>query len=266
MRDTTIVIPVRSDPLLARAVDSTPEDAEVIVAMTAPPKSAVEEARRLSTGRKLRIEISDRAGMAVGVNLGAKAASNEKVVILDSDCVLLSGAFEAYSRGLDEAPFVRGATIVERADLWSKMAALGTERLNKVFSSAPRFFGPSIAFRRTDFLRMGGYDELMVHGSCDHEFALRLEWAGITVLFAPDARVRHQPITFRIDTRSHVGYGRGMKYIDARYGGSYGLRYCLLRLDPRELYRRAVERGWSSVLRSVLLGCLMLRGYLRGEP
>jgi len=266
MKDTTIVIPVRSDPLLARAVSSTPADAEVILAMTAPPQSAIDEARRLARGRKLRIEISGGAGMAVGVNLGARTASNEKIVILDSDCVLLPGALETYSRSLDEAAFVRGATVVERADLWSRTAALGTERLNKVFSSAPRFFGPSIAFRRKEFLDLGGYDELMVHGSCDHEFAIRLEKAGIPVLFSPEARVQHQPLTFEIDTRSHVGYGRGMKYIDAKYGGRYGLRYCLLRLDPRELYRRGVERGGMSMLRSVLLGFLMLRGYLRGEP
>jgi len=204
--------------------------------------------------------------MAAGVNAGARAASNEKVVILDSDCRLLPGALEAYSRSLDAHAFVRGATLVEREGPWSRMAALGTERLNRVFASAPRFFGPSIAFRKGDFLALGGYDELMLHGSCDHEFALRLEREGREVVFESEARVVHQPITFKIDTRSHIGYGRGMRYIDAKYGGRYGLSYCLRRLSPRELYIRAVERGALSVLRSLLLGGLMLWGYSREDP
>jgi GT2 family glycosyltransferase len=261
--DTTIVIPVRDDPLLPRAIASTPAEAEVIIAMTAPSGEAVERARRLAAGRRVRIEISETAGMAAGVNLGARAASSEKVVILDSDCRLLPGALEAYSAALDKGPFVRGVTLVERRDWWSKMAALGTERLNRVFSEKPRFFGPSIAFDRKRFLDLGGYDERMLHGSCDHEFALRLEKLGIPVLFSPEAVVIHQPITFRIDTRAHVGYGRGMRYIDGKYGGRYGLDYCLKRLDPLELYTRAIERGPLSVARALILGSLMLLGYER---
>ncbi len=263
VNDITVVIPVRSDPLLSKAIESTPPEVEVIVAMTAPPAAAVEAALRLGKNRNLRVEISDVPGMSAGVNLGARSASHEKIVMLDSDCRLLPGALEAYSKGLDENAFVRGVTIVEREGFWSRIAALGTERLNTVFAANPRFFGPSIAFRKTDFLALGGYDEAMIHGSCDHEFALRLERANRTVFFSPEARIVHKALTYRIDTVSHVGYGRGMAYIDRKYGGRYGLSYCLKRLAPRELYTRAVERGGMSVIRSVLLGGLMLWGYLK---
>jgi len=201
--------------------------------------------------------------MAAGVNLGARAASHQKIVILDSDCYLLPNAVAAYSKALDKHPFVRGITIVERDSFWSRVAALGTERLNRVFQSNPRFFGPSIAFLKSDFLDFGGYDERMLKGSCDHEFALQLEKANIPIHFSCDAGVVHQPLSFRIDTRSHIGYGHGMCYIDRKFGGWYGLLYCLKRLAPRELRTRAVERGAMSVLRSVLLGSLMLWGYLR---
>ncbi len=261
--DMTIVIPVRGDPLLPRAVASTPPEAEVIVAMTAAPPEAVAAASRLAQGRNLRIEVTSTAGMSAGVNLGARLATNEKVVILDSDCRLMPGALEAYSRALEAHAFVRGVTMVERAGYWSRMAALGTENLNRAFETRTRFFGPSIAFRKADFLAMGGYDESMLYGSCDHEFALRLEEAGIDACFEREAVVLHQALSFRIDTRSHLGYGRGMRQIDASRGGRYGLSYCLLRLDPRELRRKAVERGPMSVLRSILLGLLMLRGYLK---
>lgn len=260
--DISIVIPVRDDPLLPQAVASTPPGVEVIIAMTAAPPAAVEAARALAAGRNLRVETTATRGMAAGVNLGVRAASHGKVVVLDSDCRLMPGALEAYSKALDSHAFVRGVTIVERKDAWSRMAALGTERLNRVFAGRPRLFGPSIAFRKESFLAYGGYDELMVQGSCDHEFALRLEAAGEDIGFAPEAALLHQAITFRIDTRSHRGYGRGMRYIDNKRGGRYGLRYCLTRLSPRELIIRAVERGPMSVLRSLLLGLIMLWGYL----
>lgn len=263
MIDVTIVIPVRDDPLLARAVASTPVDVEVIVAMTAPPPAAVDQARSLAKGRKLRIEITATPGMSAGVNLGTRLASNGKIVILDSDCALQPGSLEAYSAALEDHAFVRGVTLVERKGYWSRLAALGTERLNRVFRDSPRLFGPSIAFRKEDFLALGGYDEAMVYGSCDHEFALRLERKGLEVGFCEGAILVHQPITFRIDTRSHLGYGRGMAYIDRLHGGSYGLEYCRKRLAPKELWIRAVERGPMSVVRALILGSLMLRGYRR---
>jgi glycosyltransferase involved in cell wall biosynthesis len=260
--DTSIVIPVRNDPLLPRAIESTPAEAEVIVAMTAPPPGAADAVRRAMPGRNLRIVISEVPGMSAGVNLGARSAGNEKVVILDSDCRLLPGALEAYSKALDVCAFVRGVTMVERSGFWSRIAALGTESLNKVFEREARLFGPSIAFRKTDFLALGGYDESMLHGSCDQEFALRVERRGIAVRYEPGAVVLHRPLTFRIDARSHLGYGRGQRQIDGKLGGRSGLRYCLVRLDPRELLRKAAERGGMSVVRSLLLGVLMLLGYL----
>lgn len=263
MRDITIVIPVRSDPLLARAVASVPPDEEVIIAMTSPPQAAVDLARSLAQGRNLRVEVTSTPGMSAGVNLGARLASHGKIVILDSDCILKPGSLAAYSEALDRYAFVRGVTLVERKGYWSRLAALGTERLNRVFRDSPRLFGPSIAFRKADFLALGGYDEAMVYGSCDHEFALRLEKKGLAVGFCEGAVLVHQPLTFRIDTRSHLGYGRGMAYIDRLYGGSYGLEYCRKRLAPRELWIRAVERGPVSVLRALILGSLMLKGYRR---
>ncbi len=263
MEDISVVIPVRNDPLLTRAIDSVPRNTELIVAMTAPPETVLEQTHRLVQGRRARVVVTDRIGMAAGVNLGARAASRKKVVILDSDCYLLDETLQAYSHALDQAPFVRGMTLVERDSYWSRVAALGIERLNRTFAKHARFFGPSIAFRKAEFFQYDGYDECMVHGSCDHEFALRLERHQVAVRFVEEAVIFHRSLSFGIDTRSHVGYGRGMCYIDRKHGRRYGLSVCAKRLSLRELYTRAVERGAVSVLRSILLGHLMLYGYLK---
>ena len=114
-------------------------------------------------------------------------------------------------------------------------------------------------------MKMGGYDEQMIFGSCDHEFALRLRHQQVSVHYAKDAVIEHQPITFMIDVRSHYGYGLGMYQIDRKYGGNYGKDICLKRFAPKELWKKFLQRGPVSVLRSVMLGVFMLQGYRHGK-
>jgi glycosyltransferase involved in cell wall biosynthesis len=259
----TVVIPVRADLLLARAVSSVPggSEIEIVIALTRPtPEVRAMAESCAARDPRVRLASTDRTGMSAGVNLGVLTASCDNIVILDSDCVLAPETLIAYARALESAPFVRGQTAVERAGGWSSFAGLGAEEMNRRFAVTPRLMGPSIAFSKRAFEALGGYDEAC-GASCDHEFALRLERAGVATTFAPDAWITHQPITFRIDTSAHRGYGKGMRYIDGKHGGRYGLGICLDRLHPVTLLRKLVRRGPSSVLRSLLLGTLMLIGY-----
>lgn len=260
--DLSVVVTVRNDPLLPNALSSVPDDVELIVAMTRPP----EQTRRLAHEFKmqrpdLRIVETDKTGMSAGVNLGVTAATHEKVVLLDSDCTFAEGAVGAFSLALDRADFVRGRTFVRRTGGWSEFGGLGFEELNRTLAKRPRLIGPPIAFKKSPFLALGGYDEAAL-GSCDHEFVLRMEDSNIATLFESDAVLWHQPVTFRIDTRSHFGYGRGMCAIDRKRRSTYGLKICLLRWFPTTLWNKLVHRGPMSVFRSLLLGGTMLSGYI----
>lgn len=260
--DVSVVTPVRDDPELIRAMRSMPPGVQYIVALTQPPESVRRLVSEFCRERPETIVVeSDVAGMSAGVNLGTRTATNEKIVILDSDCTLDATTLDAYSRALDHADFVRGVTHPRADGLWATCARLGQEELNRVFAErGARLIGPSIAFRKTAFERLGGYD-LAIGGSCDHEFALRVEDAGFATAFDPAAVVEHTAITLRIDVRSHFGYGRGMRAIDVKRGGRYGLGVCLNRLDPRTLGHKLVSRGPLSVVRSAVLGMTMLLGY-----
>jgi GT2 family glycosyltransferase len=260
--DLTVVTAVRDDPLLPQAIASVPIDIEHVVALTRPSSTTIRLAQQLGGQRPLlQIVETAKVGMAAGVNLGVRAARHEKIVMLDSDCTLSRDTLEAYCRALDRAAFVRGRTVVRQGPGWARFSGLGQQALNKAFQKAPRLIGPSIAFRKTPFLALGGYDE-QSGSSCDHEFVLRMEDCGIETLYADDAVVWHRELTFQIDCRSHVGYGRSMHYIDVKRASSYGLGVCLQRFYPSTLYRKLVQRGPASVLRSLLLGSLMLYGYL----
>jgi GT2 family glycosyltransferase len=265
--DVSVVTPVRDDPDLLRAMQSVPPGVEYIVVLTRAPGDVVRlvEDFRRDHRPDMIVRQLDMAGMSAGVNDGVRIASSEKIVILDSDCTLTAETLQAYSDALDRADFVRGTTHVRRAGLWSSFSGLGQEELNHVAAGGRcRLIGPSIAFRKTPFLALGGYD-LRIGGSCDHEFVLRLEDAGVVTAFEPKAVVWHTAITLRIDLRAHLGYGRGMRAIDRKRGGRYGLGVCLDRWAPATLWRKLVQRGPASLLRSLLLGGVMIVGYVQGQ-
>ncbi len=261
----SVVIPVRDDPLLRQAIASVPLGVELIVAMTAP---ATETRLSVAQAKLCRPDIiaveTSTPGMSAGVNLGVRAASNQKIVILDSDCTLEPQTIRAYSVALDETAFVRGRTFARRCGGWSEFAGLGQESLNETFARRARLIGPSIAFLKEPFLALGGYDEDS-GASCDHEFVLRMEDAGLTTGFAENAVVWHQPYTFTLDCRAHLGYGRSMNYIDCKRRGRYGFRICLMRWYPSVLRAKLIRRGTASVFRSLLLGGMMLLGYVEAR-
>ena len=259
----SVVIPVRNDDRLPEAVASVPLGVELVIAMTQPSKSTRQFAQELALTRSGVVLVETaKIGMSAGVNIGVKAASHEKIVILDSDCTLEIQTLDEYSKALDKAPFVRGTTLARKGEGWSRFAGLGQESLNKAFAHKARLIGPSIAFLKTPFLDLGGYDENLT-ASCDHEFVLRIEERDLVTIFAAEAVIWHQPYTFVLDCRAHLGYGRGMGYIDRKRGGGYGLGICLMRWYPAVLWSKFINRGLTSVVRSLLMGAIMLLGYVQ---
>ena len=261
--NVSVITPVRDDPNLSYAMASVPPGVEYVVALTLAPdfiKRLVYEYQRRQRPDMVVREVT-QAGMAAGVNAATETTSHEKVIVLDSDCTLTMDTVRAYDRALDRADFIRGVTKVRREGFWSSFSGLGQAALNQKYSrEKPRLIGPSIAYRKAPFLALGGYD-VNSGGSCDHEFALRLEDANLEVAFEPEAVIQHAAITLQVDLRSHLGYGRSMCYIDAKRGGRYGLGVCLDRWAPRTLCQKTTQRGVTSLFRSLLLGGYMLAGY-----
>jgi GT2 family glycosyltransferase len=261
--DISVVTPVCDDPELIHALRSVPVNVEYIVVLTCAPervKKIAKDFRREHRPDMIVREV-DIVGMSAGVNFGVELANCEKIAVLDSDCTLTIDTLRAYSRALESTDFVRGVTKVHRKDFWSSFSGLGQEELNRVFSKKARLIGPSIAFRKKTFLKLGGYD-LEIGGSCDHEFVLRVEDAGYVTAFEPEAIVWHTAITLKIDVRSHLGYGKSMRSIDIKRGGLYGLGICLDRWAPGTIWRKLTQRGPASLLRTLLLGKVMIVGYI----
>lgn len=265
MHKCTVVIPVKKDELIHRAIQSVPEGVEIVVGLSNSPEEFINSLRE-KYGPAIRLAYSNKDGMPVALNKAVEHATHESIIVLDSDCYIPSATtLETYARYLQEYKFVRGITLMERDSYWSRVAAKGTEAMNRRFAEKARLFGPSIAFSKSAYQAYGGYDEALVYGSCDHEFCLRIEENNERVGFAEEAVIIHKPLSFRVDFKSHYGYGLGMRYIDIKFGFRYGLGICLKKVHPAELMKKLVSRGGVSLLRSVFLGVVMLYGYFRYE-
>jgi GT2 family glycosyltransferase len=141
-------------------------------------------------------------GPGVARNDGAKRARGRALVFLDSDCRVLPGWLPAML-----APLARpGVGAVGGAEVLDPLEPFPGRVFHFVLTSPfttgrirggsggraakyrPRSY--SLAVRRTDFERVGGFSP-MSHGE-DIDFVTRVAATGLALVHAPDARVHHR--------------------------------------------------------------------------
>ena len=151
-----------------------------------------------NSGLNLKIISQDHLGPASARNSGAKNASCDIVIFLDSDCIPsdnwlfemtspfsdpevvgVQGTYETFNKESLIARFV-GYEVAFRHD--------GMKRLDSV-----DFLGTfSVAYLRQAFLDEGGFDTTFTDANAeDAEFSYRLRKKGFKLLFNPNAIVAH---------------------------------------------------------------------------
>jgi GT2 family glycosyltransferase len=142
-----------------------------------------------------------------GENLGAAGGRNRLVqestadafVFIDDDVTLQPGAGEAVARAFERDPDLAGIAFrVERED--GEM--LQREQPYRMGLPTPEraepcgyFVGIGFAMRRAVFTALGGFDDRMVYGSEEIDFAFKLAARGYRLIYEPAAVVIHRPST-----------------------------------------------------------------------
>jgi GT2 family glycosyltransferase len=161
-------------------------------------------------------------------NVGVRAAQGDIIVFTDSGCLPAPGWLAALT-----APIRNGAE-----DVTAGPVDAASEGVDPYSGSEARYRTPdgyltecptiNLAFRRTAFDAIGGFDERFAYGS-DSDFSWRLVDAGFRILAVPDAIVRHDWGTGRRQLRRSYLYGKARARLYRKHGAR---RRRVLREDP----------------------------------
>lgn len=205
----------------------------------------------------------DQAGLSRAYNEGVRVSDGPIIACTDDDVIvptnwltLITAAFEGDPDvGLLYGQVLLPERLEREAASGMIIPTLTWSERQRLFSKDKNFkvwgMGANMAFRRTAFDRVGGFDEMMGGGaplrsSQDYDFALRVYRAGLAVLLEPDVRVDHYgsrtpeqwPVTMR-----NYGIGDGAFYSKHVRCGDLVAARLLLRTCAKVLVQM-LRRSW----------------------
>lgn len=260
---------------------------ELIVVDNASTDDTADVARSVARAEPERVRVvsEPRLGLSRARNAAVEAARSDNLVFLDDDAFPEPGWLAALVGALGEQnvlaaggpviPLLEGelpdwflGRFLPYISAWD----LGRSPLDLHYNEYPR--GANIGFRREVFARLGGFSPQLGRTgkrllSCEEvELCLRVERAGGTVRYVPDARVRHRVAVDRMTPgwmlRRFHAQGRSEAILLWMHGGFAGLRRGLR--DHRRNVREGRLRSGGNARHDLMVSCqrAALRGYRAG--
>jgi GT2 family glycosyltransferase len=230
---------------------------EVIAAVDGSTDGTVEAVRGFAAPYRLALVEGPNRGRAVACNAGIRAAAGDVVVLLDDDMEASAGLLAAHARAhgaggrravVGAAPIVASAgappfvRYMANGFQW-RLARLAQPGYRLTFRDA---YTGNFSVRRDVLLEVGGFDEAFrAYGHEDYELALRLQAAGVELVYSADALARqHYEKTFPAFARDGIARGRTAVLLAAKHPAAAD------RLKLSEYHRET--RTWRA-LRALLL-------------
>jgi glycosyltransferase involved in cell wall biosynthesis len=168
-------------------------------------RNVAEDDRFNDFTRYIRMEWN--AGPAAARNAGAKAAKNDLIIFMDSDCILNDDTLSRTMKRFKEDASV--SILCGEYDLTPANPSIATRfKALMVWSWCPQggsvtdFFTRVGAIKKSVFMETGGFDTNLKTASVeDYEFARRLMAKGYTIFHDPRINVRHHFPLFRDQIR-----------------------------------------------------------------
>ncbi|MGC5616768.1 glycosyltransferase family 2 protein [Georgenia sp. Z1491] len=168
-------------------------DWEVVVVDNGSTDQTVEVCESFAATLPLRVVTAERPGTSAARNRGAAEASADLLLFCDADDQVSPGWVSAMIAALDQHDAVGGG--IENDLLNGERPGYmprHPDRLPVVAGFLPRSISANLAVRRSAFEAVGGFAEDYTYGSDDTEFCWRLQLAGFSLGYAPDAVVHYR--------------------------------------------------------------------------
>lgn len=209
----SIIIPVSNDKKIKSCLESIDEDAEIIVVLNNNPTKEVIDIVA-QNGRCKSIFIHDHGcNLAKVFNEGINAASNSKILLMNSDCVFDQGLIKEVYQSLDEYDVVKARVVFSHTNLRERLVSECRFIFHHVFEDGKKLFGPGLAFKKSIVGHIGEYffDENMGWGE-DGDLSKRINSSSLKILFLKK-NVRHCEENMAHDLRItyRIGKGNGIR-------------------------------------------------------
>jgi len=209
----TIVVPVSNDERIGVCIDSVDEDVEIVVVLNNNPSKAVQDIVRHS--RRCKIITIDEAGcnLAKVFNEGIKSATNEKILLMNSDCTFQPGLIREVNWLLDIHDVVKARVVFDYKNYSHYLVAQCRYLFHHVFDGGKNLYGPGLSFKKSISSMVGGYffDERMGWGE-DGEFSNRIISSPLNILIL-EKNIFHgeEGIVHDLKVAFKIGKGSGIK-------------------------------------------------------
>lgn len=212
--DVTIVVPTKDDPQILACLASLPENVPCVISCNGSTPAYLLEVREIARRRRNTTVVSlPAAGIAAAYNHGIDHSNTAWVLLIDSDCVLVSSLEHILSGSIDPNILWKGKVLFREDGVDSHIAA-HSRRIceDPDITGRVNAYSPPLLYHKAIVQRMGGFH---FHPSLnwreDREFELRRRRFGVDVARLVGLEIAHAPMSLRSDLRSLKAYGRGQK-------------------------------------------------------
>ena len=209
----SVVITCRDDRRILSTIASVDAPVEIVVVLNGSPEGFESWLREHCEfpAQRMRIETLPHPSRSRSVEHGIRAASNDRVLLMDTDCLFAPGSVAAFARAMDAGDpseeVYKGRLIYEAGpSRIGAVIAASRQQRNQRLSA----YKPALGFSRSLAGRLGGYffDERLIWKS-DAELDARIRRAGLRLVAVDDCSVHHAALSLRSDLYSSFHYGVG---------------------------------------------------------
>lgn len=233
----SIIIPVSKDIKIKECLNSIKDSVEIVIVLNNNPSSEVKEIVR-GDGRCTLVFL-DTVGcnLAQVINTGVQKAKNEKVIIMNSDCIFPHEILGKFNLSLNDFDIVKARVSFLHNTFLELLVAKVRYLYSHIFNNQKNIFGPGMAINRRIIEKIGGYlfDEDMGWGE-DADLSRRIHDAQLNCFFLEEEEeIIHSPESIFHDLKIAMRIGMGKRVRDYKDNISFMIGakdlFCSIILD-----------------------------------